>query len=115
MAEVGIEWRDTAMTGDSMRQAVQMKHKFERQQEVAAEMVDHFVNDYSFCEKYFQDARDYVQKLREQTDKQFYKFVNREIEKHFENKIKENVEMMMMKTEEANTLVKRRLFIWLKK
>ena len=56
MAEIGIEWRDTAMTGDSMRHAVQMKHKFELQQKVAAEALDQFINDYAFTERYFDDA-----------------------------------------------------------
>lgn len=50
MAEVGIEWRDTSMSGDSMRHAVQMKHKFELQMKVAAEAIDHFITDYAFTE-----------------------------------------------------------------
>lgn len=57
MAEVGIEWRDTSMSGDSMRHAVQMKHKFELQMKVAAEAIDHFITDYAFTEWYFDDAR----------------------------------------------------------
>jgi len=43
-----------------------MKHKFDLYQNFIQEQIDHFVNDYSFCDKYFKEARAYVDSLSSQ-------------------------------------------------
>ncbi len=110
----GVEMNDTSMTGNTLREAFWMKHWFERYTEYHEDQIKHFIYDDAFCEKYFTKAREMVNDLIKDEDK-FYAWINREIQGHFEDKVKEKFTVMSEKGDEANRIAKRWMFIWLKK
>lgn len=86
----------------------------ERTIEAYGDRLKTFMHDDKLKERYFNQARNEIQKFKDQP-KIFYEKVNEKIQQIFENAYLEKLSMVYEKSKEVHNLEKRRMYIRFKK
>lgn len=115
LQEQGIDIRERALTIEAARAAIHAKEAANREQQVFEERLEIALGDDKLREGYFQKAKEHIDQLEYGSPAEFYKLVNANIQKIFEDAYLEKLNTIYQKSVEAHTLEKRRMFIRFKK
>lgn len=106
----GIDVRDASLSFESARKNLWAKEQYERFQEYKNDLNGRFMNDTTFSDQYYEQVSDYIRSIEDKDDT-----IKKAIDSHFEDKLKERMDLMVEKNTEAHSVLKRRMFIRMKK
>ena len=110
----GIDVRDSSLSFESARKNLWAKEQYERFQDYKNDLNGRFFNDTTFSDQYYEQVAERIADLNGDSS-EYYDVINDAINAHFEDKLRERMDLMVEKNTEAHSILKRRMFIRMKK